>query len=932
MQFSLLGGEFWFLALSVDLLQGLTNPFSSYSRNQRQYSVLIYLATTIAAVALVTQAGPLHCQGNFRTASGIDVCWISDQPGGNKDDGDDGILCFWIFYLGPCCLFYAISVGTCTYAYYRLSMGLDTTYATRRNVVSDTFRMVFAHLMYGLILLVLWAAIGKSNTGSGDRFSSRLFAFAIGCRGFYDANVWFFLHDFDTGASKKKRAGLAAWLERCCLGLLPAGEEQQPSDRTTPLLAAGVTPRQTKRDNILTSDRASRVSFAAVLLDLDNPDDEEDNNETDDNEEAGFLTGTDDLDLTPQLNVALRREVLHFVTTGIRESVMRWSARDDPASPPPERSTSAASASASVQSSVLAASVSSGEGSRRRVDSGFGPSLVGRALGLLGVPRGPGEYGSDPQCAGNAAQRGGRQESAASSTPLSYFWRHTEFSASTPAPPSAHGQFNQHQQNQNQYQQQQAQQQQQAPQEVVFDLDDTHRFRDWRPGTFALLRALDGLSNQRYLDLMSQSAREKLSSEGGSGAFQFFCGLGEVIVKTVSAGEKATLLRIIDQYLDHLKKNPSSHLVRFYGLHSLTLFNKEFSFVVMRNAFPPSASINERFDIKGSWVGRNASVVVPGSKQTCRMCGDVFVAGAFSSSCPVGVQGHEANTVLKDNDLMQKIRLRSDDCFNVIETLTRDSDALCAMGITDFSLLIGVKNHFYEVDSHSSSSASFPFAAEAAGEREVAPRLSFSASLRGSSNVPETGDEETGEGEGEGEGEEGERASVLSTAETVNIHIGPRRHRPNAADQFDDSRQDSARLRSLDLDLEGLGLRGQSRDSDLVGLGSSVLRETISARAARDQGFPARAVVAPSHYYVAIVDVLQDWSLSKRLEQLVRVWLLGQPAEGISCAPPDVYAARFQSKIGSVFDHSSFVREVTGGWSGQRVVSASRALDGTGNR
>jgi hypothetical protein len=77
---------------------------------------------------------------------------------------------------------------------------------------------------------------------------------------------------------------------------------------------------------------------------------------------------------------------------------------------------------------------------------------------------------------------------------------------------------------------------------------------------------------------------------------------------------------------------------------------------------------------------------------------------------------------------------------------------------------------------------------------------------------------------------------------------------------------------------------------------------------------------------VAIVDVLQEWSLSKRLEQLVRVWLLGQCAEGISCAPPDVYAARFQSKIGSVFDHSSFVREVTGGWSGQRVVSASRVL------
>ena len=904
MQFSLLGGELWFLALSVDLLQGLTNPFSSYSRNQRQYSFIIYITAITVAVALVTQAGPLHCQGSFKTISGIDVCWIADQPGGNKDDDDatSGIICFWIFYLGPCCLFYAVSVLTCTYAYYRLSLGLDSTYSTRRDVVGDTFRMVFSHLVYGLLLLVLWATIGKANSGSGDGFSSRLFAFAIGCRGFYDANVWFFLHDFDRGASRKKRAGLAAWLERCCLWLLP-GSDEQPSDRTTPLLAGSVAPR-TSALSRLTSDRASRVSFAAVLLDLVNPaegDNEEGHDKGEDNDDDGAMMGTDDLDLTPQLNVALRREVLHFVTTGIRESVMRWGARDDPASPPPERSTSAASASASVQSSVLAASISSGESNRRRVDSGYGSSLVGRALGLLGVPRGPGEYGSDPQCVQRA---GGRQESAASSSPM---------------PPSAPG--HQHPQ------QQQAVQAVQAPQEAVFDLDDTHRFRDWRPGTFALLRALDGLSNQRYLDLMSHSTREKLSSEGGSGAFQFFCGLGEVLVKTVSAGEKATLLRILDQYMDHLKKNPSSHLVRFYGLHSLTLFNKEFSFVVMRNVFPPSANINQRYDIKGSWVGRYASVVVPGSRQTCRLCGNDFIVGASSSSsCPVGVQGHEANTVFKDNDLTQKIRLRSDDCFNVIETLTRDSDALCAMGITDFSLLIGVKNHCYEVDS----SGGEPM--KAGGEREVAPRLSFSASFRGSSSVPEGVDEEAGEGEGE----EGDRVSVLSTAETVNIHIGPRRLRPTTeaaaggggGGSDDDSRQDSARLHSLDLDLEGLGLRGQcqSRDSDLVCLGSSALRDSISARAVRNQGYTARAVVAPSHYYVAIVDVLQEWSLSKRLEQLVRVWLLGQCAEGISCAPPDAYAARFQSKIGSVFDHSSFVREVTGGWSGQRVVSASRVL------
>lgn len=56
------------------------------------------------------------------------------------------------------------------------------------------------------------------------------------------------------------------------------------------------------------------------------------------------------------------------------------------------------------------------------------------------------------------------------------------------------------------------------------------------------------------------------------------------------------------------------------------------------------------------------------------------------------IGGHQPNTVLKDNDLREPLRLHGADAAEVIEQLTRDSSFLCEMGIMDYSLLIGVSH------------------------------------------------------------------------------------------------------------------------------------------------------------------------------------------------------------------------------------------------
>jgi hypothetical protein len=122
-----------------------------------------------------------------------------------------------------------------------------------------------------------------------------------------------------------------------------------------------------------------------------------------------------------------------------------------------------------------------------------------------------------------------------------------------PFSPQLQQQQQQSQQLHQQGQQQAQQQSQQLPQvivdlppppaEVIFHISNhKYRFRDFRPATFQKLRKLSFISDEQYLQIISQPTKEKLS-EGRSGAFFFICGDGDIIVKTVEKSEANTLLR-----------------------------------------------------------------------------------------------------------------------------------------------------------------------------------------------------------------------------------------------------------------------------------------------------------------------------------------------------------------------------------------------------
>lgn len=356
-QFSYFTGECWLLTISVDLILSLTNPFSSYKTNLRRYHAVVWSSGAIISGVLLDSN---HCQDIFSDG----ICWI-----------DTSFECILGFYLLWIVLFYATSICVVVFSAWRISRGLQSTYSTRKACVKDTFYIVASYVAYSLCVFLLFIALtpqhNMEENANISKTGKNVVAYLLALRGFVDAVLWFTLHDFNGGRASSNtsrpssvRATSALWSRLFSSPLLGSSEENDS--------------RQTETG-----------------------DDVEMTSEPENTGEFGI-----DIDLSPQLNMALRKEVVHFTTMGIIRSV---------------------------------------------------------ELSLASC------------------------ESGAES----------------------------------------------APREVVrvFLLEDqTHLFSDFEPDAFRRLRGLNGVEERWYQAQISQPAKERLA-EGGSGAFMFFCGCGEFMVR-----------------------------------------------------------------------------------------------------------------------------------------------------------------------------------------------------------------------------------------------------------------------------------------------------------------------------------------------------------------------------------------------------------------
>eukprot|EP00980_Cylindrotheca_fusiformis_P025643 scaffold14307_cov177-Cylindrotheca_fusiformis.AAC.7 len=219
------------------------------------------------------------------------------------------------------------------------------------------------------------------------------------------------------------------------------------------------------------------------------------------------------------------------------------------------------------------------------------------------------------------------------------------------------------------------------------------------PDAFAHLRSIFGIAEKSYRTsifgsgpFVSFQSNSKGAARAG-GSF-FFTRDGAYMIKTIKVrtkDETKTLLKMLPKYHNHMKRyGRSSLLTRFCGMYGVRIFNEEaidhgplYTFVVMNAVFPAEASsfISERFDLKGSTVGREVSeeeLQRKGSEAVLKdldLAREVRLVRSMEGTGEVGEYGFSIGAAAKSALLSQ---------------LRKDVKLLVECGVMDYSLLVGV--------------------------------------------------------------------------------------------------------------------------------------------------------------------------------------------------------------------------------------------------
>lgn len=219
-------------------------------------------------------------------------------------------------------------------------------------------------------------------------------------------------------------------------------------------------------------------------------------------------------------------------------------------------------------------------------------------------------------------------------------------------------------------------------------------FHDYGTDVFAYLRARFGIAADEYVASVrgSDGSSEVMEryTEGASGSFFYFTADRRYLVKTLSASEAHSMLLLLPGYARHMENNPDALLTKFTGFHAVRLYGSMKYFVVMQSCIHTSLPIDQRYDLKGSWVNRHARPKVRGGRrQRLRRLAD-----------------HGGGGVLKDGDLQFQVALDPETRRRFLEQCGRDARFLRDEGILDYSLLLGV---------HFARQPTMPVGPEAAG-------------------------------------------------------------------------------------------------------------------------------------------------------------------------------------------------------------------------
>eukprot|EP01116_Phalansterium_solitarium_P001444 TRINITY_DN1123_c0_g1_i1.p1 TRINITY_DN1123_c0_g1~~TRINITY_DN1123_c0_g1_i1.p1 ORF type:complete len:791 (+),score=195.66 TRINITY_DN1123_c0_g1_i1:149-2521(+) len=370
------------------------------------------------------------------------------------------------------------------------------------------------------------------------------------------------------------------------------------------------------------------------------------------------------------------------------------------------------------------------------------------------------------------------------------------------------------------------------------------KFKDYAPRAFQHLRVQFGISADDYLVSLcntlpsGENALREWPTPGKSGSLFFFSHDMKYILKTIPKREAKLLRELLPSYFKHVMANAHTLLPRFFGLHRIKPhLGKQVRFVVMANVFYTSLTIHDRYDLKGSKLGRMAS--------------------------EEEISKFGRSVMYKDLDWnlrAQKIRLGPGLKEAFVDQLQRDCELLERLGVMDYSLLIGI--HYYNRDDNGNELRS--------SGSKAAPTLAPA--------VPYDDDKEPGGG---WLGCFGKSKKSVSPGDFGQPDSG-------LAGQLAGSAQQPA------LPARAPSARSRLRIADAEHAQSGMFQqEDGGVRAMDELGQPL-----DEHYFIGVIDILLKYDASKFFERVYKMMRHRVAADTVSSINPHKYAKRFRNYVG----------------------------------
>lgn len=440
--------------------------------------------------------------------------------------------------------------------------------------------------------------------------------------------------------------------------------------------------------------------------------------------------------------------------------------------------------------------------------------------------------------------------------------------------------------------------------------------------SFARLRDIFGVAEDDFkrsfeLPAVGEAEISERFTEGRSGSFFYYTTDGRFLVKTLTKSECNHLRRHLPAWLAHFSAFPQSLLTRFCGLHAIRLSPEQrwFYFCVMESVFagiPASLTIEEKYDLKGSWAGRRA-IKNP------------------------NVLPEEYGHTMKDGDLREPLDVGPHMARRLCAQLLRDARFLSTQNIMDYSLLVGV--HRLKADGSVDDGEAAAAMARSSRERlnllglnrqrllrtgeepisalsaSLAPPTSKTWNRGGSASRRLVGDLAVLASAGPDDDRDlrslrstamsdRDRASSVALSGTGQDEFGGREGQGDVLRaQLDD--EDEAEASKIDAEAEeaveniiGFSLRSKLPQRPWHAE-AVVPQQRLEAgglgEAATTRRYPPRIFV------VGVIDVLQRYDWLKKLERWVKIVFRGKDPAGISACPPDEYLQRFVARMAEIF-------------------------------